>query len=176
MRYFLVFLVLTSATVFAGEPIKVCIAQPSGAEAKNWKLQGPVAKRLEQQAASKQMEISAPTLLADSEKKAKAEASEKGCTYVLLSSIEASKDEVFAALNPSPTARPQADASRSLNATPAGFTIKYKLITTDGKKIVSSSVAAPLSQNPTTADFQETGIKLVDGLATQVLSAVSTVK
>ncbi len=176
MRPLFVFLLLSSSFAFAGEPIKVCIAQTSGPEAKNWKLQAPVAHRLEQQTSNKELKISAPLLNSDSEKKAKSEAAEKSCNYVLLTSIDVAKDEMFAVLNPSPYAKPQPDANRSLNATPPGFVIKYKLIQPDGKKVAESKVKAPLQQNPTSADFQETGTKLVDALATEVITALAPTK
>lgn len=175
MRWVHLFLsVLFLATsAWAADPIKVCIAQPSGPEAKNWKLQSPIAKRIESNASAKQMAISAPLLASDDEKHAKPEAREKSCIYILLSSWENNGQQLFAAFNPSTTSRPTVALSGSTGVTTAvALKLKYKIVTADGHKIGASSVPLQLKDNATPKDYEEAGRKLVDALADQVIAAL----
>ena len=167
------FFFLAIGLAFAGEPVKVCVAQPGGPEAKNWKLQVPVARQIEQEAAAKQLSLSAPLLTTDNEKRSRAEAGEKGCSYILLMTLDATRDQVVGTLNPNPTAKPQADVTRAVNATPTGLDLKYKLITPDGRKTAAATIPMTIKQNATASDFEEAGHKLISTVATQVLEAVT---
>lgn len=110
MRWKLHISVLCLATsAWAADPVKICIAQPNGPEAKNWKLQAPIAKRIESDAAAKQLAITAPLLTSDDEKHAKSEALEKSCSYILISTLESKEQPVFGTFNPSPTGRSEGD-------------------------------------------------------------------
>lgn len=176
MRRLFFFLLLVTGLAFAGEPVKICVAQPSGPEAKNWKLQAPIAKQIEQDGVSKQMDVSSPLLSSDDEKHAKKEAAEKSCSYILLTTLETAHDQVFGTLKPDPYAKSEGDINRSVNATPAGLKLKYKLITSGGKKVAASSVPMELKENPKAADFEEAGHKLIESVARHVISALPPAK
>jgi hypothetical protein len=170
---FLTFLTfIMSVPVFAAEPVKVCIAQLSGPEAKNWKLQAVIAKRMEEPAISKQLAISAPLLTSDDEKHAKSEAAGRGCGYIVLATLESIAPQVYGTFNPNPTGRSAGDLGRSLNETPRNINLKYKLIAPNGQKIQSSSIVMDLKDAHAPADYDRAARKLVDDLAIQVIGAV----
>ena len=170
MRWITLVSVLFLATsALAAGPIKICIAQSGGPEAKNWKLQAPIAKRIEGNAAEKQLAIVAPLVASDDEKHARAEAREKSCNFVLLSTLENNGQQLFTTFNPSPTARSTVDLQRP---TPTVLSLKYKILSADGHKIGASSVPLQLKDNSTPADYEEAGRKLVDTLADQVITAL----
>lgn len=173
MRHaFLLAALLSGTFAFAADPIKLCVAQPGGPEAKNWKLQRPIAQRIESEASAKQMAITAPLLENSDEKLAKTEAHDKSCSYILISTLESNEQPVFGTFNPSPTGRSVGDMDRSVTATPPALTLKYKLLTPDGKKIQAASVPLQLKDTQGRADYEEAGRKLIDKVATQVIAAL----
>ncbi len=172
----ILFLLFTTGLAYAGEPITICVAQPNGSEAKNWKLQAPIAQKIERDGAAIQFDVLAPLLNSDSEKLAKQEASGKSCSYILLTTLESARDQVFGTLNPDPYKKSEGDINRSVNATPAGLILKYKLIRPEGKKVAAASVPMSVKENPTAGDFEEAGRKLIESVASQVLTAVRAAK
>jgi hypothetical protein len=176
MYRLLLFALLTTSFCFASDQISVCVAQPNGPEAKHWKLQAPIAKRIEQDASAMQLNVVAPLLSSDTEKNAKQEASGKNCSYILLTTLESNRDQVFGTFNPNPAGRSQGDINRSVNATPQALNLKYKLIKTAGKKMAATSVPMFVKENPSASDFEEAGHKMIETLASQVLAAIHPAK
>jgi hypothetical protein len=173
LRWKLLISVLCLATsAWAADPINICIAQPSGPETKNWKLQKPLAQRMETVASARKLTIIVPLLESNDEKHAKTEARDKSCSYILISTLESSGQTVFGTFNPSPTGRSVGDIDRSVSATPHALTLKYKLITPDGKKIQAASVPMQLKESEGHVDYEEAGRTLIDKVATQVIAAL----
>lgn len=173
MRRWLLPLLLIPTFAFAADPVKVCVAQPNGAEAKNWRIQAPLAKHIETAGTSKQMQIVAPTLNSDDEKHAKNEATEKGCTYIVLTTIEKNNQGMFGTFDPSPTGAPSASpTTSSVGQASVAPTVKYKIITPNGKKVAGANVPMALKPNPTPADFQEAGRKMIESLANGIVDAL----
>ena len=168
----LAFLLLSSTTSFAADPVKLCVAQPGGSEGKNWRIQSSLAHKIEALASSKQIVLTSPLLDANDEKHAKSEGQGKACSYVLLTTIEKSNQQVSGTFNPSPTGERSASPTSSMAQAAMAPEVKYKLITVDGKKVHSSSVIMVLKGNALAADYEEAGKKLIDKLAEEAVNAL----
>lgn len=172
MRTNFLLLALLTSSAFAGEPIKLCLAQPNGVEAKNWKIQAALAHKIEALALAKQISLTSPLLDSNDEKHAKSEGHDKSCSYVLLTTIEKNNQQFSGTFNPSPTGPPAAAISSPIAQAAVAPQVRYKIITMDGKKIGSSTVTMALKPNPVAADFEEAGRKLVDTVAEQAIGTL----
>ena len=172
MQRLILFAILICTSSFATEPAKVCVAQPNGSEAKNWKIQNPLAHRIETTAAGKQIQVLAPILNSDDEKHAKSEAREKSCTYIVLTTIEKGYQSAVGTFNPSPTGSQSLSPTGAIAQAAIAPTVKCKVITPEGRKVATSITSMSLRENPTPADFEEAGRKMLETLASQIVDAL----